>query len=272
MRQIGAIKSAETFSDIKNNSTFRRISKATKEIQNARSIHRSDNDNIPRNNGFGNLATFSLATIIKRENKMLTDTESFLTETEYKEIKAHVSFGNSKLPKTTMIFNMGAAHDCPSDALGLCENSKICYAKAAERQYHKTCPSYRRRQESIWKKYSAEQLAEAFLKIIRAKRIKVDAFRFNESGDFWSQDCVDKLSFIAGDLKGDFGIITYGYTARKDLDFFATTFHVLGSNFLLDGEFRTVDHPSGYHPICLGDCKKCTLCQGFDGVIEVVKH
>ena len=203
-----------------------------------------------------------------------------LTDIEYKEIKAHVSFGNSKLPKTTMIFNMGAAHDCPSDALGLCENSKICYAKQAERQYHKTCTLYRRRQESIWKKYSEEQLAEAFVKILKAKRIKVDAFRFNESGDFWSQECVDKLDKIAFELWVSCGVDSYGYTARKDLDFSKVGFlHVLGSNFLLHGEFRTVDHPSGYHPICPGDCKSsgsenrpCTLCQGYDGVIEVGKH
>jgi hypothetical protein len=194
-----------------------------------------------------------------------------LTDVEYKEIKAHVSFGNGKLPKTTMVFNMGAAHDCPSDALGLCQNSKICYAKVAEKQYHKTCPQYRRRQEGIWKKYTAAQLSKAFLLIIKAKRIKVDAFRFNESGDFWSQWCVTKLNIIASWLQTE-GVLTYGYTARKDLDFSNVCFFVLGSNFLLDGEFRTVDHPSGYHPVCPGDCKVCTLCQGYNGVIEVVKH
>jgi len=195
-----------------------------------------------------------------------------LTNKEYQEIKAHVSFGNPKLPKTTMIFNMGAATDCPSDALGLCENSKICYAKAAERQYHKTCPQYRKRQEDIWKKYSAIQLAKAFVKIIKAKRIRVDAFRFNESGDFWSRGCVEKLSIIAAWLKAELNIITYGYTARKDLDFSKVCFFVLGSNFLLDGEFRTVERPSGLHPVCPGDCTKCTLCQGYDGVIEVTAH
>jgi len=195
-----------------------------------------------------------------------------ISQEQYKEIKDHVTFGNSKLPKTTMIFNMGSATDCPSDALGLCQNSNICYAKAAERQYHKTCPPYRRRQESIWKKYSADQLNLAFQKIIRAKRIKVDAFRFNESGDFWSQECIKKLSEIAHYLKIGLDIITYGYTARKDLDFSNVCFFVLGSNFLLDGEFRTVEKPSGYHPVCPGDCTKCTLCQGYDGVIEVVIH
>ncbi|TET79941.1 MAG: hypothetical protein E3J41_00555 [Candidatus Cloacimonadota bacterium] len=195
-----------------------------------------------------------------------------MTDEEDKEIKAHVSFGNSKLPKTTMIFNMGATVDCPSDALGLCHfNSKICYAKAAERQYHKICPQYRKRQENIWQKYSAIQLAKAFVKIIKSKRIKVDAFRFNESGDFWSQECVKKLSVIAAWLKIE-DILTYGYTARKDLDFSKVCFFVLGSNFLLDGEFRTVTRPSGLHSVCPGDCKVCTLCQGYDGVIEVIVH
>ncbi len=33
-----------------------------------------------------------------------------------------------------------------------------------------------------------------------------------------------------------------------------------------------VDKPSGLHPVCPGDCRTCTLCQGYNGIIEVVKH
>ncbi len=45
------------------------------------------------------------------------------------------SYGNSKLPKETLIVNITSAQNCPSDKLGLCNCSKVCYAKKCERIY-----------------------------------------------------------------------------------------------------------------------------------------
>ena len=45
------------------------------------------------------------------------------------------SYGNRKLPAETLIVNITSAQHCPSDKLGLCEISNICYAKKCERIY-----------------------------------------------------------------------------------------------------------------------------------------
>jgi hypothetical protein len=45
------------------------------------------------------------------------------------------SYGNSKLPTETLIVNITSAHNCPSDKLGLCNCSNVCYAKKCERIY-----------------------------------------------------------------------------------------------------------------------------------------
>ena len=68
-------------------------------------------------------------------------------------LNRHISIGNKKLPKTTAIFNMGAATDCPSLELGLCQafvgEKLVCYAMKAESGLYPDVLPYRRRQESF---------------------------------------------------------------------------------------------------------------------------
>lgn len=45
------------------------------------------------------------------------------------------SYGNRKLPAETLIVNITSAQNCPSDKLGFCEISSVCYAKKCERIY-----------------------------------------------------------------------------------------------------------------------------------------
>lgn len=45
------------------------------------------------------------------------------------------SYGNRKLPKETLIVNITSATACPSERLGFCRCSKVCYAKKCERIY-----------------------------------------------------------------------------------------------------------------------------------------
>jgi len=144
------------------------------------------------------------------------------------ELKSIVKFGNLKLPKTTMIFNMSSATDCPSRRLGLCEYEDICYAKKPEMIYPKVLP-YRRRQEGYWLFTDADKIVLDCYRLLLRKNHNVDAFRFNESGDFHSQDCVEKLDYVARHLSDRLGIITYGYTARNDLDFSSVGFVVRNS-------------------------------------------
>lgn len=181
-----------------------------------------------------------------------------------------VSFGNKKLPKSTMIFNMGTAFKCPSDSLGLCQLSKICYAKKAELMYKQVVP-YRENQAQIWTnndKYSMFEILKSQLK----KTTK--QIRINESGDFYTQDCVDKLEFIALKMN-ELGIKVYCYTARKDLNFEnCVNLVVNGSNFTKSGisnVFKPVRNYSDNELNCKGDCKICNLCATITGRIIQVK-
>lgn len=45
------------------------------------------------------------------------------------------SYGNTKLPKETLVVNITSATTCPSEKLRLCRCSKVCYAKKCERIY-----------------------------------------------------------------------------------------------------------------------------------------
>lgn len=177
-----------------------------------------------------------------------------------------LSFGNTKLPKTTMIFNMGAAEDCPSKKLGLCKVPVKCYALKAEQQYPK-CLDYRRRQQEYWLKTDVDQIIADLYVLLERKKTIPTLLRFNEAGDFHSQDCVDKLSDVAMFLKFQFDIETYGYSARSDLDFSKAAFLVKASNKPLGNGNNgcTVVVPKGGRVpagfvVCPGSCKSCTIC------------
>jgi len=130
-------------------------------------------------------------------------------------------FGNSELSKDIMISSMGNSEHCPSRKLGLCKivNAGIsCYARKPEQQYIHTRKA-RKRWIKYWTKSPIEQIiGDASEKLYR-KRKKPKFFRFNEAGDFWDQDCIDKIVELSKHLYANFGIITYGYTARRDLSY-----------------------------------------------------
>ena len=187
-------------------------------------------------------------------------------------LKKLLSFGNNKLPKSTAIFNMGSACTCASDLLGLCEVSNICYAKKAEKMYKAVLP-YRHRQQQYWLNCSAETFADQFIETIQAKRNKVKYLRFNESGDFFTQDCVDKLEQIATILRC-LPVFVYTYTARTDLNYHnCKNLVVNGSNFMVHNLFKPVAKFTGLSRQCLGNCKLCELCtKNRNYIIEVKKH
>lgn len=185
-----------------------------------------------------------------------------------------VSFGNHKLPNDIMIFNLGTAKDCPSRKLNLCPvynreynlGSKAkCYAYKAEQQYPKTVPGYRNRQGKLWNESTTEELINYFSGIIERKRTKVKYFRLNEASDFRTQQDISKCSSIAKALKDKFDIISYCYTARKDLDFSNVNFLVIGSNWKAPNGMSIVldkneSVPSGYIE-CPMDCRICDVCR-----------
>lgn len=191
--------------------------------------------------------------------------------------------GNIKIPKTTAIFNMSSATDCPSRKLGLCKavdkNGKsFCYAIKSERANRPLVLPYRRKQEKYWKSVSAEEFAVEFLILSSMKRNPFTAIRFNESGDFHNQSCVNKAEKIARILK-PYGIICYCYTSRNDLDYRKVkALRISGSNFKKPGIvniFKIIkkkeDKPKGY-AMCPMDCHSCNRCMRAGLKTAIIKH
>ena len=196
-----------------------------------------------------------------------------------------ISNGNMKLSKNTIIINMGSATNCPSNILGMCNAVKSgvkCYALKAEKLYPNSL-KYRERQFTYWRSNSADSILKDIIRKIsnRNSNTSIKYIRFNESGDFWDQHDIKKLSTIAKRLK-NFGIITYGYTARYDLDFKHIHFLVKGSGFTKkqakDINGRTIiinktDPIPDTFLKCPGSCKTCDACFKPDKQnIAFIKH
>ena len=184
-----------------------------------------------------------------------------------------LSFGNKKLPKTTMIFNFGSATECPSKKLGLCKVVKICYAMKAERMYKSVLP-YRNRQLHYWTNTDARTIADNFIAVIRKKKVK--ALRFSEAGDFYNQANLYKFTQVCQLIKAKLPELRiYGYSARHDLDFTELKKYAViqGSGFVISNAFTVVNEIDTSKPFCKGDCKTCNLCQFETGLnIQVKKH
>lgn len=182
--------------------------------------------------------------------------------------------GNRKLPKNIMIINLGPAANCPSRLLGLCKLAKQCYAMKAERLYKNSLP-YRTRQAQYWLNNTADDIALDIVNQLKRKfKQAITEVRFNESGDFYGQACVEKMSRIADVLKY-YGVKAYTYTARFDLDFsnISKNLTVNGSGFMISNQFNAVKEYSVQAKICAGSCKACNLCKTAKGrVIEVLIH
>jgi hypothetical protein len=211
-----------------------------------------------------------------RKQPKTNSTRSFIMSKQVKMNGLEMVMGNRKLGIDTLIFNMGSGTDCPSKALGFCKVASKCYAMKAERLYP-GCKPYRDRQRDYWLTRDAGQIWSTLVDILESRKYQgkplkdtVKYLRFNESGDFWSQECVRKLSQIALFLKQSYGIVTYGYTARQDLDFTGVQFVLRGSGHDNAPHGKTIviaknatRAPKGYN-ICPGDCKVCNLCKRPD--------
>lgn len=138
----------------------------------------------------------------------------------YRMFANHVKLGNGKLDRSVMIFNTGSGLDCPSYARGNCTlGCGICYAQKFER-LRPAVLNYRRMQAAIWDSFDGPYLRDMFLQYVDQKKkrgIRIDFFRYNESGDFKSMVDVMKLATIAKALHDEHGIVTYGYTAAAHL-------------------------------------------------------
>ena len=148
----------------------------------------------------------------------------------------------------------------------------------SEREYRKYVLPFRNRQEKYWKKVTAESFVSDFTMINSLKERPYNVIRINESGDFWTQKCINKLEKIAT-LLTPFKIKVYCYTSRSDLNYKkCKNLIVSGSGFKKEGIsniFQIVknikDKPKGYS-ICKGNCKICNKCQIRGNKIIIKSH
>jgi len=184
--------------------------------------------------------------------------------------------GNLKIGYNTIIFNIGSAHTCPSAKLGLCQlqNTKTCYAYRDECRYKETL-KYRNRQLKYWVNVSVHQFIKDIGNICTKSPVKIKYMRFNESGDIRNKNDIEKINFIAKWLKAEYNIITYLYTARRDLinDLMQAKYIIInGSGFMINNKFEAVkEYTNKNH--CPGDCSHCNKCKTIGNkVIQVLIH
>lgn len=216
----------------------------------------------------------------------ITQLQEKLRDSDNKELshilKDHLSFGNTKLPDKIAIFNLGSAKDCINAQTPSCQawvdGEDKCYARKAEKQYPDTL-DYRRRQIYIWDELSAEQFATAFILMANRKRKELSFLRFNESGDFRTQEDVQKAEEIARIIKERIGVDTYTYSASDHLDFSDCEYlTVNASNPDIKGydqRFTVVEDKSeipdnGF--VCPQDCSKCHACMSDGGTSDIYEY
>lgn len=194
-----------------------------------------------------------------------------------------VSFGNRKLPKNTMVFNLPTVITCPSRT-AFCEVN--CYALKAEKQY--TCPirNVLNARKRNFKISQTESFVDNMRELILKNLHKIEQFRIHESGDFYNQKYLHKWYEIAR----SFPTITfYAYTKSFYLNFTGKP-----SNFVLIASFDestrevmrlTYESKKQYFAntftivdknakaSCIQDCSTCNLCWKSEGLnLTVNKH
>lgn len=188
------------------------------------------------------------------------------------------SYGNKKLPASTMIFNLTTAKNCPSK---MCKVAEFCYAKKGENRFIDVFL------RNLRNKIMLENISlKDFLKLlelyIEYAPMKIKNIRISEEGDFINIDYVKIADAIAGHIKAKYGITTTIYTAKpydfsqfKNLIvnasipavknptryFFAKTvdkLKELGVN--LNGKGIQYNEKVGNYFVCPCECRLCGFC------------
>jgi hypothetical protein len=180
--------------------------------------------------------------------------------------------GNKKLDPCIATFNMTTSHNCPSRKLGLCSHDPYCYARSPE-CFRPNVLLYRMRQGGYWRHCVNEAGLDAFIGKWYQDTVgkRVSYFRFSVSGDFPGQRDVDFMARFCKVLK-QAGIKSYGYTARRDLDFSdLRKIAVLnGQNHLQSNKYivHRDSIPKSANYVCPGKCgpDTCMICAEKRGI------
>jgi len=106
---------------------------------------------------------------------------------------------------------------------------------------------------------------QIILKASRSRAHRIDYLRINEAGDFRSQSDVEKAAKLANYIL-EYGIKTYCYTARSDLNFSVVNPEALtinGSGFMVHNMYKVIpaEKLNKNGVVCPGDCRTCSLCK-----------
>jgi hypothetical protein len=177
-----------------------------------------------------------------------------------------VTFGNKKLPKNTLIFNIPARITCPGRT-EFCEGK--CYALKAERMYKQVLPA---RQSNFQASREASFIPDMIETISKARH-KISQVRIHESGDFYNQKYLESWFSIAKTIPD---LTFYAYTKSFHLNFNSRP-----DNFVLIASFDQTSRPInrlnyeskkkhfrntfsivGRHDkaSCIQDCTICSAC------------
>ena len=223
---------------------------------------------------------FDTSRASKNPNKPTKVQASIEKDFDITQIGQSFAHGNAKLSADILIINLTTAVNCPSDKKGLCSLSNVCFAKKAERQYPDTLKN-NLRNEIMIPLLSIEEFIKYIEDHIRNCKYKTNYIRFNESGDFESQEMVDRCEKVSEFFYKEYGIQCSCYTCRTDLDFTKCKYMIVnGSSIKVKGadryyfgvsdkKFNSLPDPSeGVHELkngdmffkCMCNCRRCKFC------------
>ena len=188
------------------------------------------------------------------------------------------SYGNKKLPRNTMIFNLTTAMNCPSK---LCKFFGLCYAKAGDNKNINPALSGLRNQFML-KYITIKEFLKLIVMYIEYAPMRIKRIRLSESGDFSTQQQVDVAKKLAAHLKKKYNIDTVVYTAQPfdfsgnelivnasnekvigaDRYFYARdlkTFNEMGIDMTEDLKIKYMEDGQPYY-MCPCECRKCNFC------------
>lgn len=188
------------------------------------------------------------------------------------------SYGNKKLPRNTMIFNLTTAMNCPSK---LCKFFDTCYAKAGDNKNINPALSGLRNQFML-KHITIKEFLKLIEMYIEYAPMRIKRIRVSESGDFSTQQQVDVAKKLAAHLKKKYNIDTVVYTAQPfdfsgnelivnasnekvigaDRYFYARdlkTFNEMGIDMTEDLKIKYMEDGQPYY-MCPCECRKCNFC------------
>lgn len=205
-----------------------------------------------------------------------------------------MSHGNAKLSADILIVNLTSAKNCPSAKRKDCKIYNLhqlalkqgrpttvqCYAQRDEHQYPNTIQN-NIRSEIIMPLMSDDEFIGYIEEYIEKCDFVTKYIRFNEAGDFPSQEFVSRCEKAAEYFYKNHGILSSAYTCRLDLDFSNCNYLIINASHpkikgadryylaVSDERFDTFeDVPQGVgydksgNPYfkCHCNCKVCKFC------------